>query len=53
MLETSDQFYAVDSLELWYRKYNHQVIDLAGIRGTGKFEIIKTFIERIGFKDYQ
>lgn len=53
MIETSEQFSAVDSLEEWYRSYNHQVIDLCGAVGTGKFEIIKEFIDRIGFKEFQ
>lgn len=53
MLETSEQFSAVDKLEQWYRDYNHQVIDLCGAIGTGKLEIVKDFIDRIGFKEFQ
>lgn len=53
MLETNDQFYAANELEKWYYQTNHQVIDLNGKVGTGKFEIIKYFIDRIGFKEYE
>lgn len=53
MIETSEQFSAVDKLEQWYRDYKHQVIDLCGVIGTGKLEIIKEFIDRIGFKEFQ
>lgn len=53
MLETVDQFKAVDLLERWYHKYNHPVIDLVGMVGTGKQQIIEDFIDRIGFEKYQ
>ena len=53
MLETTEQFYAADMLEMWYREYKHQVIDLCGMYGTGKKEIIEDFIDRIGFEEYQ
>ena len=53
MLETIDQFYAVDQLEKWYHDYNHQVIDLCGMIGTGKKEIIEEFLYRREFENYQ
>lgn len=53
MLETNEQFHIANELERWYYQTNHQVIDLDGKIGTGKFEIIKYFIERIGFKPFE
>lgn len=45
MAITNDQYLALDRLLLWYRKYQHQFIEIAGIIGTGMWETIQEFIE--------
>jgi hypothetical protein len=32
-------------LEKWYRKYQHQYIEISGVVGTGTFDLIQAFIE--------
>lgn len=42
---TNDQYLALAQLEKWYRKYQHQFIEISGIVGTGTLDIIQYFIE--------
>lgn len=49
MLLTNDQYYALAKLDRWYNKYNHQVIEISGLIGTGVNEIVNKFIEDAGF----
>ncbi len=44
---TDDGYFALAKLEQWYRKYNHQIIDIAGIQGTGLYEVIQEFIAKM------
>ena len=46
---TEDQYFAVSTLEKWYNKAKHQVIEVSGVEGTGTYETIKMFIDKIGF----
>ncbi len=46
---TEEGYYALAKLEKWYRKYNHQIIDIAGVIGTDINEIVKEFIEKMEF----
>lgn len=46
MLLTDDQYFGLSKLEKWYRKYQHQFIDISGTIGTGTFELVQMFIER-------
>lgn len=46
---TNDQYYGLSRLEKWYRKYQHQIIDIAGIIGTGTFQLVQKFIENESF----
>ena len=48
MTLTNDQYEALAKLEKWYRKYNHQYIDISGVIGTGIWDVIQIFIERSG-----
>lgn len=45
MILTNDQYLALSKLSKWYRKYQHQFIEISGPVGTGVFDIIKEFIE--------
>ena len=45
MTLTNDQYFALDRLCKWYRRYQHQFIELAGIIGTGTTDVIREFIE--------
>ena len=45
MTLTNDQYVALSQLEKWYRKYQHQYIEISGILGTGAFELVQAFIE--------
>lgn len=49
MVLTNDQYYGLAKLERWYQKYNHQIIEISGVVGTGVWEIIQKFIDDIGF----
>lgn len=51
MVLTNDQYFALAGLEKWYRKYKHQIIEISGVVGTGVFDVIKEFINIIGFED--
>ena len=42
---TNDQYKGLAKLEKWYRKYNHQFIDISGTIGTGTWDLIQKFIE--------
>ena len=46
---TDDGYFALAKLEQWYRKCNHQIIDIAGIQGTGLYEVIQEFIAKMEF----
>lgn len=46
---TDDQYFALSKLEKWYRKYTHQVIEISGIIGTGVFDVVREFIEKMEF----
>lgn len=45
MINTTDQYIAIHQLNTWYRKYNHQVIEISGSVGTGVDKIISLFLE--------
>jgi hypothetical protein len=45
MILTNDQYLALAKLSKWYSKYQHQLIEISGIIGTGVFDVIKEFIE--------
>jgi len=42
---TNDQYIALSKLEKWYRKYNHQIIEISAIIGTGVWDVIQKFID--------
>lgn len=42
---TNDQYLGLHLLNKWYRKYNHQFIEIAGTVGTGIMDVINEFIE--------
>lgn len=46
---TNDQYQGLNKLEKWYRKHNHQVIEVSGVVGTGVFELIQKFLYMQGF----
>lgn len=46
---TNDQYQGLNILEKWYRKYQHQIIEVSGIVGTGTWELIQKFIDIEGF----
>lgn len=46
---TNDQYYGLSILEKWYRKYQHQVIDIAGVVGTGTWDLVQIFINNEQF----
>lgn len=45
MTFTNDQYVSLDKLCRWYRKYQHQFIDVFGAIGTGTWDLIQAFIE--------
>lgn len=47
--QTSDQYLGISKLEKWYRKYNHQIIEISAVVGTGVWDIIQTFISNEEF----
>lgn len=49
MTLTNDQYYGLAKLERWYQKFNHQIIEISGVVGTGVWETIQKFIDNIGF----
>lgn len=46
MILTNDMYEGLSKLEHWYRKLNHQIIDIAGVVGTGSWQLMQQFIER-------
>ena len=46
---TNDQYIAVSKLEKWYHKYNHQIIEIDAVVGTGIWDVIQKFIDNEGF----
>lgn len=46
---TDEQYYAISQLEKWYRKYNHQVIDISGLAASGVYEAVEEFIDKMEF----
>lgn len=53
MVLTNDQYIALSKLEKWYRKYTHQIIEISGIIGTGVFDVVKEFLDNIGFDNHE
>lgn len=49
MTLTNDQYIGVAQLEKWYRKYQHQIIEISGVIGTGVWDTIQTFISNREF----
>jgi exodeoxyribonuclease V len=49
MKYTEDQYFAATKLERWYRKFKHQVIEISGIEGTGVFDAVKFFLDKMEF----
>lgn len=47
MVLTNDQYLGLAKLTTWYRKYKHQHIEVAGIIGTGTFDLVKIFLDQI------
>lgn len=41
---TNDQYFGLSELEKWYSKYQHQFIDVAGVIGTGTWDLVQAFI---------
>ncbi len=42
---TNDQYVGLSKLQKWWRKYQHQFIELSGVVGTGTWELLQEFIE--------
>ncbi len=42
---TNDQYAGLSRLERWYRKYQHQFIEVAGTVGTGTWDLVQRFID--------
>lgn len=49
MVLTNDQYHGLSKLEKWYRKYQHQFIEISGVVGTGTWDLVQAFIEREQF----
>lgn len=49
MLLSNDQYLALNSLLKWHRKYSHQIIEIAGVVGTGIKMVINEFLEMTQF----
>lgn len=45
LIPTNDQYHALSKLEKWYRKYQHQFIEISGVIGTGTWDLVQAFIE--------
>lgn len=41
---TNDQYFGLSRLDRWYRKYNHQFIEISGVVGTGAWDLVQRFI---------
>lgn len=46
---TNDQYVGLNKLEKWYRKYEHQIIEISGVIGTGTWDLVQKFIDIEGF----
>ena len=46
---TNDQYVALSKLQKWYRKYNHQIIEISAVVGTGAWDIIQRFLDEEDF----
>lgn len=46
---TNDQYYGLSKLEKWYKRYNHQYIDISGVIGTGTWDLVQAFIDNEQF----
>lgn len=46
---TSDQYQGLSYLAKWYSKYQHQYIDIAGVIGTGTWDLVQAFIDNEQF----
>lgn len=44
---TNDMYEGLSMLERWYHKRNHQFIDIAGVVGTGSWQIVQQLIDRV------
>lgn len=42
---TNDQYYGLSRLDKWYRKYQHQFIEISGVVGTGTWDLVQSFID--------
>jgi hypothetical protein len=42
---TNDQYYGLSRLDKWYRKYQHQFIEISGVVGTGTWDLVQQFID--------
>ena len=42
---TNDQYYALSKLDKWYRKYQHQFIEMSGVIGTGTWDLVQCFLD--------
>ena len=43
---TNDMYEGLSKLEKWYRKRNHQFIDISGVIGTGSWQMVQDMIDR-------
>lgn len=50
-LLTNDQYFALSKLDKWYRKYQHQFIELSGVIGTGTWDLVQEFIGNTDLDD--
>lgn len=48
MILTNDMYEGLSILERWYRKCKHQFIDISGVIGTGSWQMVQKFIEKVG-----
>lgn len=46
---TNDQYEGLSQLLKWYRKYQHQFIEISGVIGTGTWDLVQKFIELESF----
>ena len=51
MTQTNDQYYGLSKLEKWYRKYQHQFIEISGVIGTGTWDLVQDFIGNTNLDD--
>lgn len=48
---TNDQYYGLSKLDKWYRKYQHQFIEISGVVGTGTWDLVQQFIDHTNLDD--